>query len=292
MQITKALIIDEPWISKILNGEKVWEMRSKHTSHRGAFALIRKGSGQVVGVANLTGVSGPYDMAGLADTVHKHCVGSSLFTRPDYKWWYAWELSEIQPLPKSVPYAHKSGAVTWVQLDQAAIEGIQKQLEGIPVSAGDSLTQMTMERAKAVDKVEQSADAFKRMKNEPENRGNNSVNGKSDAMIEERGSATKELRIALTQGNINNAHFYIPRHTELFPESVWGGKNKHEAGEQVQWQFHGLESSVLSDIDGSKRILRNRSAVREFYRMHQPQAGDELRIQKSVDGYFNVVFNR
>jgi hypothetical protein len=47
----KGLIIDEPWIGLILSGQKTWEMRKTACHHRGSIALIRKGSGQVVGRA-------------------------------------------------------------------------------------------------------------------------------------------------------------------------------------------------------------------------------------------------
>jgi hypothetical protein len=40
----KGLVIDEPWISLIISGEKTWEMRSRNTVVRGRIALIRKGS--------------------------------------------------------------------------------------------------------------------------------------------------------------------------------------------------------------------------------------------------------
>ena len=49
----RGLIIDEPFISEILNGSKTWEMRSRHTDRRGLIALIAKGSGAVVGAATL-----------------------------------------------------------------------------------------------------------------------------------------------------------------------------------------------------------------------------------------------
>ena len=51
--IEKGLIIDEPWISMILRGSKTWEMRKTITKIRGPIALIRKGSKQVVGTADL-----------------------------------------------------------------------------------------------------------------------------------------------------------------------------------------------------------------------------------------------
>ena len=49
----KAIVIDEPWVSQVLRGDKAWEMRSKPTRHRGPVGIIRKGSGQVVGTASL-----------------------------------------------------------------------------------------------------------------------------------------------------------------------------------------------------------------------------------------------
>jgi len=125
--IKKALIIDEPWLSKILKGDKDWEMRSTKSHFRGLFGLIRKGSGQVVGIANLKGVSGPYNNDELARHFDHHKVGNDLISNTDYKWRYAWELSDITTLAEPVPYIHKNGAVTWVELDDQAIKMIAKQ---------------------------------------------------------------------------------------------------------------------------------------------------------------------
>ena len=125
--ITKALIIDEPWLTKILNGDKDWEMRSTLSKFRGVFGLIRKGSGQVIGIANLKGISGPYNNAELAHHFNHHQVGCDLTSSPDYKWRHAWELSDIKKLAQPVPYVHKNGAVTWVELDDLAVESIAKQ---------------------------------------------------------------------------------------------------------------------------------------------------------------------
>ena len=125
--ITKALIIDEPWLSKILNGEKYWEMRSTKSHFRGEFGLIRKGSGQVIGTANLIGVSGPYCDEELAHHFKHHRVGNDVISKPGYKWRHAWELSEIKTLAKPVSYIHKNGAVTWVELDNQAVQSIEMQ---------------------------------------------------------------------------------------------------------------------------------------------------------------------
>lgn len=129
-KITKALIIDEPWISRIINGEKDWEMRSFSSRIRGPIGLIRKGSLQVVGIANFRNVSGPYDNDALIVNTHHHTIPSEKFNDPTYKWRFAWELTETKPLKEPVRYVHKNGAVIWVDLDDQAIEKIARQLNG------------------------------------------------------------------------------------------------------------------------------------------------------------------
>lgn len=61
--IRSGLIIDEPWIGKILSGTKVWETGSTRSSIREPIALIRKGSGAVVGVARMINRHGPINRA-------------------------------------------------------------------------------------------------------------------------------------------------------------------------------------------------------------------------------------
>ena len=127
--ITKALVIDEPWISKILRGEKTWEMRSSKSGFRGPFGLIRKGSGNVVGIARLKAVSGPYSNRELEAHVSHHQVGRAIVEQPGYKWRYAWELADVVSLDRQVPYIHKNGAVTWVELDADASLAIEAQFD-------------------------------------------------------------------------------------------------------------------------------------------------------------------
>jgi hypothetical protein len=246
--ITKALIIDEPWINKILNGEKDWEMRSSGTTHRGLFGLIKKGSGKVFGVANLTGISGPYDSEGLAQNADHHRVDSQRYNDPAYKWRYAWELSNIQRLDTPVDYIHKSGAVIWVKLDQSAITKITRQINN-----GATNT------------------------NEPERE---QLETSTTEEVGLESPSTTSIEIGLTQGNINNNHFYIPLATKIFPEDSWGGRNKSEAGKNVTVRFAGLDLEVLTDIDGTKRLFRSRGAVRQFYEHHRLKAQDTIKVSK------------
>jgi hypothetical protein len=58
-----GLVIREPWITKILDDSKRWEIRSTRTKKNGRVALIASGTGTVVGVADLVGVVGPLTLA-------------------------------------------------------------------------------------------------------------------------------------------------------------------------------------------------------------------------------------
>src|SRR5438552_15192109 len=68
----KGLIIREPWISLILSRKKTWELRSRDTRVRGRIALIQKGSGTVVGVAELVGTLPKLSRSKLISNVKKH----------------------------------------------------------------------------------------------------------------------------------------------------------------------------------------------------------------------------
>ncbi len=126
----RALIIDEPWISYLLSGRKSWEMRSTATHIRGAIGLIRKGSGQVVGVADLVDSRGPLDREEMLESIPRHCIDAPIINsgRVD-KWCYAWEMANVVALRDAVPYQHKSGAVIWVEIDSAVGRQIAFQLD-------------------------------------------------------------------------------------------------------------------------------------------------------------------
>jgi ASCH domain-containing protein len=129
VSISHGVIVDQPWIGKILRGEKIWEMRSTGVKRRGPIALIQKGTGCVVGVANLVDVKGPFTNDELQNHEHIHHVPPAMYRAPDYKWRIAWVLADVTTLQEPVPYKHKNGAVTWVELDQGARDQISLQLD-------------------------------------------------------------------------------------------------------------------------------------------------------------------
>ena len=117
-----AIPIRTPWIDQILDGIKTWEIRSKHTKKLGPVALIRSGSGTVVGTATLSEVI-PITTPNFART-NAHRMGMTKAEAPYCVGGYAWVLVDVVKLKKPVPYVHPSGAVTWVTLDEATTKKV------------------------------------------------------------------------------------------------------------------------------------------------------------------------
>lgn len=125
MKIEKALIIDEPWISKIMRSEKTWEMRSTSAKQRGWIGLVKKGSGHIVGVAKMVGAEGPQSDQKMLDNQDKHHIPPETFLSGKFaKHRHAWIMSSAVRLHRPIPYAHKSGAVIWVTLDQRVSDAL------------------------------------------------------------------------------------------------------------------------------------------------------------------------
>ena len=128
---TRALVIASPHIDRILAGEKTWEMRARNCHIRGPIGLIKKGSGKVVGLAEIIDVFGPLSPAEMLANQDKHRITPQRLADPSVaKWNWAWVLSNVKALGSPVPYVHPNGAQSWVVLDdgaRAAISGIAEQ---------------------------------------------------------------------------------------------------------------------------------------------------------------------
>lgn len=111
--LTKALIIKSPWINKILDNNKTWEMRSTRTHVRGIIGLIEQGTGLIVGQAELVDCLDPLDKISSVEGLNKHQVQDFLLLE---KWKYPWVLTNIKRFKTPIPYNHPQGAVIWVNL--------------------------------------------------------------------------------------------------------------------------------------------------------------------------------
>jgi hypothetical protein len=126
----RGLIIREPWIGYILEGRKTWEIRSRATKMRGQIALIKGGSGQIVGVANVVDSVGPMTFDQLKRHGAKHCAPAKElgdFLRKYKNQGIAWVLGDVVRLPELIAYRHPSGAVIWVTLHPTVTKTIQRQ---------------------------------------------------------------------------------------------------------------------------------------------------------------------
>jgi hypothetical protein len=126
--VQSGLVIRERWINLVLKGEKTWEMRSQRTNIRGRVALIQQGTGLVVGTACLMDSLAPLSRESYMNHRDRHAIPESMLDEVlAARWIYPWVLSDARRLPVAVPYTHKSGAVTFVRLDDAVIEAITRQ---------------------------------------------------------------------------------------------------------------------------------------------------------------------
>ena len=109
-----ALVVKKRWLDKILDGEKDWEIRSSRTRHRGwVFFAQSKATGQLLGRARLVDC---FELS--ADTfeahAHRHCVAA--WSSLTYKRAFAWVLEQAERFEKPFAYAHRLGAVVWVNV--------------------------------------------------------------------------------------------------------------------------------------------------------------------------------
>lgn len=124
-----ALIIRSEPIEQILRGENDWEMRLRVVHKRGRIALVKKGSGQVVGVAKLVDCIGPLTEQEMLGNYQRHRIPSDRLKSGEIaKWRTAWVLEDVHRLPKPVPYTRASGAVAWVSLGEQVSRQVLQQV--------------------------------------------------------------------------------------------------------------------------------------------------------------------
>lgn len=98
-------------------------------------------------------------------------------------------------------------------------------------------------------------------------------------------------RVKLTAGNIRNHHFYLRQCQSVIPEGGVGGKNKDQQGTPFAVRF-APGSTVETDVDGDKMILRNRKAVREFLEASAAAEGDVVVVERAGERSITVWLER
>lgn len=123
-----GLIIREPWIGYILGGTKTWEMRTSPAPRRGRIALIRQGTGLVVGTADIAESLPPLDAESLAATREWHRIPSALDGEVRRRrWMHPWVLRDVRRLARPVRAGQKPGQVIWVPLGSDVVAAVDAQ---------------------------------------------------------------------------------------------------------------------------------------------------------------------
>jgi hypothetical protein len=123
----RGLLVRDPHASQLLDGEKIWEIRSRPTHIRGPILIIKSGTGKVFGAAYLVRVLGPLSLEDLVaapelplqEREEIRCSGLP------YPETYAYVLSNPTWFERPIPYRHPSGAVTWVRLSDVDLKAVR-----------------------------------------------------------------------------------------------------------------------------------------------------------------------
>ena len=125
-----ALLIRKPWIDKILDGPKTWEIRGSRTRKRGLIGLIESGSGTVVGVAEIACVKGALTLGEFVANAKKAGLTRSEAARGlPYKRTFVWVLDNPHRFSRPIPYRHPAGAVIWVKLSNEVQRAVLRQVK-------------------------------------------------------------------------------------------------------------------------------------------------------------------
>lgn len=273
--ITKALVIDQPWIDLILSGAKTWEMRGKGASHRGWFGLIRKGSGQVVGVARLTGSGQPLSTEEMVATIDRHHIPESMIRSGAVaRWTTPWHLADARPLPRPVPYRHPFGAVTWVTLEDSVSRAISAQMD---------LPGQSEPIAQPVEKTVA-----------PPRQTPTVAPPKAAVAVPATPSLAQPLppntvigETTITAGNLKNNHFYLRTFLHHFPDSLIGGR---DAAPPVLALIEAAGMHPTNtDICPTHRFFRDRSWTRQFLANHDAAPGDRVQVHQIAPRHYRVT---
>jgi hypothetical protein len=81
---------------------------------------------------------------------------------------------------------------------------------------------------------------------------------------------------------------YLSSVIAWFPPAAVGGSNADEKASLQLTIFCGLDTPILTDIAGDKKIFRKRGWIKSFYASHQIKAGDTVCIQKIGDTKYHI----
>lgn len=278
MAVTRGLIIDTPWIDHILEGRKDWEMRAQPTAIRGWVALIRKGSGNVVGLAKLVECGKALGTDAMIEALDHHRIPERMIRSGEVaKWVVPWKLADVLPLAKPVPYDHKNGAVIWVTLSEEVSRQLENALAGED-NLSPEIAPSPSRRVESLFSLTYPVSDAPKVAIKPK------LHPIPISLPDQERRVIGRSRLSV--GNLNNNHFYLTDFLNAFPSDTIGGKNADQAAAgslTIEW---GGPTPEISDIDVSKRMFRKRGWVRKFFAASGAKEGDIVVV--SLIGPYHV----
>jgi hypothetical protein len=129
VSVRSGLIIRQQPLERILSRKKDWEMRSVPTSKRETIALIEKGTKAIHGLADIVDCLGPLSRSEMLRNMQHHGIDESRLDDPEViKWNFAYVLENVRTLTDPVACEVRPGAVTFVNLDSAAVDQVLQLL--------------------------------------------------------------------------------------------------------------------------------------------------------------------
>lgn len=226
MNFESALIIREPWITKILNGEKTWEMRSKPTSKRGWIGLVAQGGNHVLGAARLVDSRLPLTRKTYSEFEAQHAIPPDLVDDVmANNWVFPWVLTDVVRFDVPVPYETRPGAVQFVTLDRSvgavcdqAIKVGTTRIEPTVKTANVAATTVAAAAPRATDSSQAPVFVFA-----PEQAHARGVPGKDGEFIVLAGSTAMKSGSAMVKRNrelrdqlVRNGHLVPSTRSDLY----------------------------------------------------------------------------
>lgn len=247
-----GLIIREPWIGFILSGEKTWELRTTQAPRRGRIGLIRKGTGMVVGVADIIDSLPKLDAVSLPATRIQHRVPPDLdATVLKAGWLHPWVLGNIRNLSRPIVAEQRPGQVIWVPLSPSVVRLIDEDFGSTTLTSATSAAHKTV------------------------------IGNAMHPATTAAASGRHEVRVRLTKGAIGNANLSVRSLLCFLPSSVIGGTSHSCPAPERLTVIFSPGATVETDVPVDKKTLHCRGEVADFYARSGAVAGDDVRIRIS-----------
>lgn len=279
IDVARGLVIREPWIDLILSGQKTWEMRSPAPAWRGWFGLIRKGSGQISGIARLADVGRALTQSQMIETIDKHCIPETMIRSGEVeKWTTPWILADVQVLTQPVRYRHPNGAITLFTLELETSEAIAAQLDGRAAPA-----------MRAAEKLIPSTPPIR-----PAVVTTSSTIPAATTTPAARPSSTAGIllgEIEITAGNLKNNHFYLRSFLDRFPKELIGGRDRPNAV-LARLETDDARFATTTDICPTHRFFRDRCWTRSFFERSGAASGDSVAVHEIGPYRYQISLRR